>query len=100
MDDEVYEVMLPPGHDRNVAVAILSQARLGRNPIDDIQVRHLLAIGYRAGLAKGRERTVLTWAVVEAAEVWRVDGSDPSVIALIVALDALDAGAAAPEVPQ
>lgn len=38
-----------PGHDLDGAVAMLPQARLGHHPIDDIQVRHLLQIGYRAG---------------------------------------------------
>jgi hypothetical protein len=37
------------GHDREGAAAMLSQSRLGYNPIDDIQVLHLLNIGYRAG---------------------------------------------------
>lgn len=41
-----------PGHDRNVAYAILAQSRLrDASPIDDIQVRHLLRIGYTAGRA-------------------------------------------------
>lgn len=39
------------GHDRDGAAAMLSQARLKTNPIDDIQVQHLLHIGYRAGRA-------------------------------------------------
>jgi hypothetical protein len=41
-----------PGHDRDIAHAILAQSR-NRNcsPIDDIQVRHLLRIGYTAGRA-------------------------------------------------
>lgn len=38
------------GHDREVAHAILSQSRLPHaSRIDDIQVQHLLRIGYRAG---------------------------------------------------
>jgi hypothetical protein len=46
-----------PGRDRDVAHAILAQAR-HRNatgPISDIQVRHLLAIGYRAGRAVAQD---------------------------------------------
>lgn len=39
-----------PGHDRECANAMLSQSRLQHaSRIDDIQVRHLLQIGYRAG---------------------------------------------------
>lgn len=38
------------GHDRDAAVAMLSQSRLPHaSRIDDVQVRHLLQIGYRAG---------------------------------------------------
>jgi hypothetical protein len=40
-----------PGHDRDVAHAILAQSRHRTDPIDDIQVRHLLQIGYTAGRA-------------------------------------------------
>ncbi len=53
------ELYSQPGHDRECALAMLNQARLGRDPngISDIQVEHLLAIGYRAGAAHERERT-------------------------------------------
>lgn len=37
------------GHDRDCARAIHNQARNGRTPLNDIQVEHLLAIGFRAG---------------------------------------------------
>jgi hypothetical protein len=38
------------GHDRDAALAMLSQARLPlASRIDEVQVRHLLQIGYRAG---------------------------------------------------
>lgn len=47
-----------PGHDRDAALAILSQARLRSSPIDEIQVRHLLAIGWRAGDDAGYRRAV------------------------------------------
>jgi hypothetical protein len=43
------------GHDRDCAHAMMSQVRLRTDPIDDIQVRHLLAIGYRAGIAEAAE---------------------------------------------
>lgn len=47
------------GHDRDCAEAILSQSRLtAASRIDDIQVRHLLAIGYRAGRAATDDDTV------------------------------------------
>jgi hypothetical protein len=40
------------GHDRDAARAMLSQSRLrDASRIDDIQVHHLLQIGYRAGRA-------------------------------------------------
>lgn len=44
-----------PGHDRDVAYAILAQARNPSEPIDDIRVRHLLRIGYTAGRAYTHE---------------------------------------------
>lgn len=44
-----------PGHDREIAHAILAQARHRNDPIDDIQVRHLLCIGYTAGRAYTHE---------------------------------------------
>ncbi len=38
------------GHDRDAAYAMLSQSRLpNASRIDDIQVQHLLRIGYSAG---------------------------------------------------
>ncbi len=38
------------GHDRDAALAMLSQSRLPHaSRIDDVQVQHLLQIGYRAG---------------------------------------------------
>lgn len=40
-----------PGYDREIAHAILAQSRHRSDPIDDIQVRHLLQIGYTAGRA-------------------------------------------------
>ena len=53
--DQMYaEVSLyaTEGYDRDGAAAMLNQARLGptrsASPIDDIQVLHLLQIGYRA----------------------------------------------------
>lgn len=50
IDDEVAFYAIE-GHDRDVTHAILAQARHRADPIDDVQVRHLLAIGYRAGRA-------------------------------------------------
>ncbi len=44
-----------PGHDRDCALAMLNQARR-RGGIDDIQVAHLLAIGFRAGEERGWHR--------------------------------------------
>ena len=48
-----------PGHDRDCALAMLNQARVSRlsDPIDDIQVEHLLSIGYTAGRAFERTQT-------------------------------------------
>jgi hypothetical protein len=43
-----------PGHDRECAAAILNQARGRRTPLDDIQVEHLLRIGFTAGKAAAR----------------------------------------------
>jgi hypothetical protein len=45
----VAELFSLPGHDRDVLIAMISQVRLGHNPLDVIQVEHILAIGYRAG---------------------------------------------------
>jgi hypothetical protein len=50
-DDVAY--FTTPGYDREIAHAILAQSR-HRNasgPISDVQVRHLLRIGYTAGRA-------------------------------------------------
>lgn len=44
-----------PGHSREVARAIHSQARNRLSPISDIQVRHLLAIGFAAGAERGED---------------------------------------------
>lgn len=38
-----------PGHDLDCARAIYNQARIKSSPLDEIQVKHLLQIGYRAG---------------------------------------------------
>lgn len=49
-DLDVLALFTLPGHDRECASAMLSQSRLQHaSRIDDIQVRHLLQIGYRAG---------------------------------------------------
>jgi hypothetical protein len=50
------EMFSRPGHDRECAVAMLSEARLRTSRLDDIQVAHLLVIGYRAGVAAGEVR--------------------------------------------
>lgn len=49
------------GHDRDVALAIWNQARMRRHRLDEIQVEHLMAIGYRAGFAaaSAHARTLL-----------------------------------------
>lgn len=41
-----------PGHDRDVARAIANQARLRHSPITDVQVQHLLLIGYQRGQSR------------------------------------------------
>lgn len=56
-DAEIDRTSLP-GHDREVAKAIHNQARTRSHPLDDIQVRHLLAIGYRAGHAAASRRII------------------------------------------
>lgn len=38
-----------PGHDRDCARAIYAQATHRLHPLDEIQVEHLLRIGYAAG---------------------------------------------------
>jgi hypothetical protein len=41
-----------PGHDRDIAYAIYAQSRNRKcSPINDVQIRHLLRIGYMAGRA-------------------------------------------------
>ena len=59
MEPEI-EFATLPGRDREGAEAMLSQARLRMNPLDEIQVRHLLAIGRRAGVAAGIAAAVRT----------------------------------------
>ncbi len=49
-DLDVLALWTSRGQDRDTARAMLAQARLG-HPIDDIQMQHLLHIGYRAGRA-------------------------------------------------
>ena len=51
IDFEDRKWMTLPGHDRDLARAIMSQSHHQPSRIDDIQVIHLLAIGYRAGHA-------------------------------------------------
>lgn len=64
-----------PGHDRECAAAMLSQARLRTNPIDEIQVAHLLEIGWRAGKA----------AAVEPAPPTEIGIESPDCIQVIMA---------------
>jgi hypothetical protein len=54
-DTDEIDYYTTPGRDREIAYAILSQARHRNDPIDDIQVRHLLRIGYTAGRAYTHE---------------------------------------------
>jgi hypothetical protein len=54
--DRSVELFSLPGHDRDCAKAMLSQARLRTRPLDDLQVAHLISIGYRAGVAAGEVR--------------------------------------------
>jgi hypothetical protein len=54
--DRSVELFSLPGHDRECAVAMLSQARLRTRPLDDLQVAHLISIGYSAGVAAGEVR--------------------------------------------
>jgi hypothetical protein len=49
------EALSLAGHDRDCAQVMLSQARLHTSPLDEIQVVHLLSIGFRAGKRAGRE---------------------------------------------
>lgn len=44
-----------PGHDRDCARAMWSQARHGKMPLDQIQVQHLMSIAWRAGMHTQRE---------------------------------------------
>jgi hypothetical protein len=54
--DRSVELFSLPGHDRDCARAMLSQARLRGCPLDDLQVAHLISIGYSAGVAAGVAR--------------------------------------------
>lgn len=67
-----------PGHDRDCALAMLNQSRR-RGGIDDIQVAHLLAIGYRAGADVMRRRQVRVHVDGEPTNmVMPLDGSAAS----------------------
>ena len=95
-----------PGHDREVALAVHNQARLRRSPIDDVQVEHLLAIGWRAGRVQARgearaERDRLA-EVVDKARAFAVAARAPErpqfwrqpwaeMTAVLIAVDILDA---------
>jgi len=51
------EALSLAGHDRECALAMLSQSRLrDASRIDEIQVAHLVAIGHRAGAAAAEAR--------------------------------------------
>lgn len=70
------------GRNRDAAGAILAQASHPNisTPIDDIQVRHLLAIGYRAGMARGLGATKGAQADVAGAVanlLRATDSTDP-----------------------
>jgi hypothetical protein len=55
--DRSVELNSLPGRDRDGAMAMLAQSRhRNSRPLDDIQVAHLLVIGYRAGVAAGEVR--------------------------------------------
>lgn len=44
-----------PGHDRDCARAMWSQARIGKDPLSTVQVEHLLNIAWRAGATAEHE---------------------------------------------
>lgn len=46
-----------PGHDRDCALAMLSQAR-HRTLLDEVQVQHLIAIGWRSGHKSGYRQAI------------------------------------------
>jgi hypothetical protein len=68
--DRSVELFTRPGHDRDCARAMLSQARLRTSPLDDLQVAHLLAIGYRAGVAAGRTAAAALPHTTEEILAW------------------------------
>lgn len=53
-EDEALERYSLPGHDRDCARALLSQARHG-SPLSPVQVEHLLNIGWTAGATAEHE---------------------------------------------
>lgn len=66
------EALSLPGHDRDCALAMLSQSRLRHSSrIDEIQVAHLVAIGYRAGraVAEARVRAEVAEEIARELEV-------------------------------
>jgi hypothetical protein len=69
-----------PGHDRDVAEAVLSQSRLKSNPISDVQVEHLLTIGYGAGIhageARGWQRAVAALRDLASYKHWHAEQLD------------------------
>lgn len=46
-----------PGHDRDCARAMWSQARIGRDPLSQVQVEHLLRIAWTAGATAEHDLT-------------------------------------------
>lgn len=59
-EDMRHEVahLTTPGYDHDGALAMLNQALIKSSPIDDVQVLHLLRIGFNAGL---RRRPPTRW---------------------------------------
>lgn len=65
-----------PGADRDLALAIANQARLGR-PLDEIQATHLLAIGSRAGRRQAAEAIRATIVAGAPMARWLQPGGKP-----------------------
>jgi hypothetical protein len=60
--DKDVDLFSTPGPDRDNAQTMYAQARNGLNPLDAVQVLHLLRIGYTAGRRATESDQSFDWA--------------------------------------
>jgi hypothetical protein len=79
-DGSPVDLMSSPGHDRSCARAMLSQSRLApwaQHRLSDIQVRHLIQIGYTRGQNANHESLAVEFALLQRLQVLRAVAARP-----------------------